>query len=457
MMQKTKYPGVWRLPSGGYHVRTSAIDPRTGRLLPRKRNLPTATLAEAIQEVARLRQIAKDGGTVRDPRRPTLTAFAQSWLETHLPRMTSDLAKARYTEALDLHVLPDLGAIFVDQIRHHDLEAWLVKPRKDRHGGKYSPHTVNGWWRVLKMVLQAAARKHYLPDPTAGVKPLPLPQREHENSLTPEELRSFLNTAKRLYPQWHTFIVLGFTLGMRPGELRPLRWDEDVDLDAGTITIRRSQRRSYVGPTKTKRVRIISIPAALVSLLRAHRDVMKGSAGFGQLGFPAAGGPGVAVGSKKLQEFASLIGLPPRKVRALRWDADIDLAAGVVRRPGNEALRLSPEAVEVFQKRRDGMTGFAHAGDLLFPSEKRGFVTPSCLDKPFRKIAAAAKIRKPITPRAMRRTAQDLSRLAGVNDLVTRAVSGHSDIAMQELYSTIRGEEMRKSLAAVVKLAGLST
>jgi hypothetical protein len=76
--------------------------------------------------------------------------------------MTSDLAKARYTEALDLHVLPDLGAFFVDQIRDHDLEAWLVKPRKDRRGGKYSPHTVNGWWRVLKMVLQAATRRYYL-------------------------------------------------------------------------------------------------------------------------------------------------------------------------------------------------------------------------------------------------------------------------------------------------------
>jgi hypothetical protein len=38
-------PGrVWRLPSGGYHVRTSAIDPRSGKLLTRKRNLAkTAT------------------------------------------------------------------------------------------------------------------------------------------------------------------------------------------------------------------------------------------------------------------------------------------------------------------------------------------------------------------------------------------------------------------------------
>ena len=62
MMQKTKYPGLWRLPSGGYHVRTSAIDPRTGRLLTRKRNLPTATLKDAIQEVARLRGNAPSPG-----------------------------------------------------------------------------------------------------------------------------------------------------------------------------------------------------------------------------------------------------------------------------------------------------------------------------------------------------------------------------------------------------------
>jgi|SRR5579871_94732 len=455
-MQKTKYPGVWRLPSGGYHVRTSAVDPRTGRLLTRKRTLPEASLDDAIQEVARLRQIAKSGGTVRDPKRPTLTVFARSWLETHLPRLTSDLAKARYTEALDLHVLPDLGDFFVDQIRDHDLDAWLTKPRQDNRGRKYSPHTVNGWWRVLKMVLQAAARKFYLPDPTAGVKPLPLPQREHENSLTPSELRAFFEAARRVYPKGYTLAVLGFTLGMRPGELRPLRWDVDVDLEAGTLTIRRSQRREYVGPTKTKRTRVISLPAVLVDLLRTHRAEMKGSAGFGQIAFPTTGAPGIAIGIRALQKFGSALGLPPRRLRGLRWDVDIDLATATLRRPGAEPRPISPEAVDLLQRRRDRMKGFAAAGDLLFPSDVGGFMAPSSLDKPFRKIAEAAKIKKPITPKAMRRTAQDLSRLAGVNDLVTRAVSGHSDIAMQELYSTVRGEEMRKSLTAVVQLVGLT-
>jgi hypothetical protein len=76
-MRKTKYPGVWRLPSGGYHVRTSAIDPRSGRLLTRKRNLPKASMADAIQEVARLREIAKAGGTVRDPKKPTVSSGAK--------------------------------------------------------------------------------------------------------------------------------------------------------------------------------------------------------------------------------------------------------------------------------------------------------------------------------------------------------------------------------------------
>lgn len=228
------------------------------------------------------------------------------------------------TEALALHVLPDLGRFYIDQIRDHDLEAWLVKARKEARDRSYSPHTINGWWRVLKMVLQNAARVHRLPDPTAGVKPLPLPQREHENSVTPQELRTFLDVTKRLYPQWHTFTVLGFTLGMRPGELRPLRWGDDVDLDAGTLTIRRSQRLRYVGPTKTKRIRVLALPTVLVDLLGAHREAMKGSAGFGHSAFPMVGGTGRvgAIGTRRLQTFASAIGIPARKPTCFAGTSD---------------------------------------------------------------------------------------------------------------------------------------
>jgi integrase len=91
--------------------------------------------------------------------------------------------------------------------------------------------------------------------------------------------------------------------------------------------------------------------------------------------------------------------------------------------------------------------------DLLFPSTVGGFLSRSALDKPFRAVAKAMGLEKRVTPRAMRRTFQDLARAAEVSDVVTRAVSGHATEAMQRRYSTVSADEMRLSLARVVSLA----
>ena len=63
-------------------------------------------------------------------------------------------------------------------------------------------------------------------------------------------------------------------------------------------------------------------------------------------------------------------------------------------------------------------------------------------------------LKKNITPRAMRRTFQDLARAAEVKDVVTRAVSGHATEEMQRHCSTVNQAEIRDSLAKVVSLAG---
>ena len=169
--------------------------------------------------------------------------------------------------------------------------------------------------------------------------------------------------------------------------------------------------------------------------------------GFGQPAFRAAT-------RSDIQAITRATGVKPKALRRLRCDVDVDLARGTIAH-GSDLIQLAPATVEALQSMRDRQGGSAGEGDLLFRSKVGGYITPSALDRPFREIAKTVGIKKLVTPRAMRRTAQDLSRLAGVNDLVTRAVSGHSDVAMQELYSTIRQEEMRKSLSAVVALVGL--
>jgi len=62
------------------------------------------------------------------------------------------------------------------------------------------------------------------------------------------------------------------------------------------------------------------------------------------------------------------------------------------------------------------------------------------------------KLSYPLTPRAMRRTFQDLARAAEVADIVTRSVSGHAAAEMQRHYSTVNPREQREGLARVLRV-----
>lgn len=119
------------------------------------------------------------------------------------------------------------------------------------------------------------------------------------------------------------------------------------------------------------------------------------------------------------------IALPEELVGILRWHVEYQLPEGV-----------PPEC------------------ELLFPSELGGFRSRSCLDKPFADVAKHLALGKHVSPRAMRRTFQDLCRAAEVHDVVTRSISGHATAQMQGRYSTASAGEQIAALAKVIDLAG---
>ncbi|HKY36578.1 MAG TPA: hypothetical protein VJN18_11600 [Polyangiaceae bacterium] len=94
-----------------------------------------------------------------------------------------------------------------------------------------------------------------------------------------------------------------------------------------------------------------------------------------------------------------------------------------------------------------------HAADLLFPSITGGFRSPTVLNKPFAEITEELGLPR-FTQLGMRRTYNDLARAAGVLDLVTRSISGHSTEQMQHHYSTVSPDEQRSSIAKVIDLFG---
>jgi hypothetical protein len=65
------------------------------------------------------------------------------------------------------------------------------------------------------------------------------------------------------------------------------------------------------------------------------------------------------------------------------------------------------------------------------------------------------ELKKHVSPKAMRRTFQDLARAAEVKDIVTRAISGHATETMQHHYSTVAADEKKLAIAKVIELAGV--
>lgn len=122
----------------------------------------------------------------------------------------------------------------------------------------------------------------------------------------------------------------------------------------------------------------------------------------------------------------------------------------------DQRIGLPAEVMDVLRdhvKMLEFRDNAASRSDLLFPSDVGGFRSASCLNKPFAAACAALGLTKHITPRAMRRTSQDMLRTAEVHDTVTRSISGHASEVMQRHYSTAYLSEQREAIGRVVALS----
>jgi integrase len=118
-------------------------------------------------------------------------------------------------------------------------------------------------------------------------------------------------------------------------------------------------------------------------------------------------------------------------------------------------ITLPTDMVDILRWHADQLpAGPMRDSDLLFPSETGGFRAASALDKPFRAVANEMDLKKTITPKAMRRTFQDLARNADIEQIVRQKICGHATDEMTALYSTIPQPEIEKAVGKIISLAG---
>ncbi len=220
------------------------------------------TLKEARDEYARLRNERRTGQLIL-PSKMTVTEL----LDAYLTSKAEDLEETTldgYRNRL-VHAREYLGHIRLQELTEDDVErfvAWLLVGARRRGGPKGTglrTPTVDGVLGRFRAALRYAVRKRYVARNVAEYIDVPRKARkaDRRDNKRPDpwnvvEVKEFVVGARedRLFAP-HLLSLMG----MRPAEVAGLRWAEDVDFEAGTLSVANTRtmlRNNHVIEKDTK-------------------------------------------------------------------------------------------------------------------------------------------------------------------------------------------------------------
>ena len=238
-----------------------------GRGRDRMRQFRTRRLAE--EEALRLREI----GTLGDEL--TFQDHCDRWARGAKQSLRPNTLRV-YDWALRVHIIPEFGAVPLSRISRATVKDFVIRKLESGLARK----TVGNIHNVLHVCLEDAVDIAILRDNPADrrgrskalrLQPTRAERAAKVKAFTSEQLGRFLSAAERKLPdRWVLFRVMALT-GMRLSEVLGLKW-QDVDLDAGVVTIRRGWVRNRVQMTKSGHARQVDLSSRLVEDLAAWRS-----------------------------------------------------------------------------------------------------------------------------------------------------------------------------------------
>jgi integrase len=258
------------------NTQRAVLDELTKILEQQRRGIPTATTTLTTADY--------------------LTYWLKHIAEPRIRRTTY----ATYEGDVRLHIIPGIGARKLKSLEPAHIRAWLARLQttcqccgqgKDSARAKksqarccaldppqccddvLSASSIRHVLRVLRAALQAAVDEELLSRNVARLVHLRANDIRTARAFTRAEALRFLKTAEehRLYALW----AVALSMGLRRGEALGLRWEE-VDLEAGRITINRALHR-VDGKLKLENVKtqgsagVLPLPRALVAILLDHQ------------------------------------------------------------------------------------------------------------------------------------------------------------------------------------------
>jgi integrase len=210
----------------------------------------------------------RNKGLVFDADNLKLGEYLGRWLTDSVRDTVRPTTFERYEQVVRLHIHPVLGKVKLKNLTSAHVRG-LYRQKLD---AGLSPRTVQYVHVTLHKALKQAIADGLIPrNVTEAVKP-PQVLREEIRPLTPEQAKTLFEAAKG--DRLEALYVLAVTTGLRQGELLGLKWD-DVDMEAGTLQVRRTLTTAKGGPVlsapKTKGSRrTVKISPTALEALRSH-------------------------------------------------------------------------------------------------------------------------------------------------------------------------------------------
>ena len=258
--------GITRHKKSGLYMARYTVQTPTG---PKRKTLYGKTRREVGERLTKAKA-DRDGGLVFDADNIKLGEYLGRWLTDSVRDTVRPTTFERYEQMVRLHIRPVLGQLKLKNLTPTHVRG-LYREKLD---AGLAPRTVQYIHVTLHKALEQAIADGLIPrNATEAVKP-PQVRREEMRPLTAEQVRILFDAAKG--DRLEALYVLAVTTGLRQGELLGLKWD-DVDLEAGTLRVRRTLTTAKGGPqltapkTKGSR-RTVKLTHNAVQALRSHLE-----------------------------------------------------------------------------------------------------------------------------------------------------------------------------------------
>jgi integrase len=333
---------IYQMADGRWRAAVS-LGWKEGKL---RRKVITARTRSEVAEQLKKALRDQQRGLNLDPDKETAGEFLLTWLENTAKPSIRPKTYRSYEQMVRNHLVkpmteeerikakldnvPGLGTVRLSKLTLRVVQHWLNEKLKAGNSARLVAYLRT----ILRTALTQAVNEDLLPmNPAAATKPPRVEVREVV-PFAPDQAGRFLKAA--MGHRLEALFTCALAVGVRSGEASALKWESDVDLDHGTITVRYSLQRQkgrglvLVPPKSDKGRRTIELPDVCVDALRRHRErqeLEQRLAGdrWIETGHVFTSTIGTPIDDRKiLKEFDSIVkaaGLPKQRFHDLRHAA----------------------------------------------------------------------------------------------------------------------------------------